>query len=815
MKSKIINWAFISLLAFLTACGGSDATDSNTGTNTGDSDSQDGSNVDTVTDVDNSNLALSGTFEEGDSTDQSNQDQSILGVAEGEALSASGSTTVKVYVVNTADNNTKFLGARDVFFTSTCAQVGLAEFIPPSLKASGEATSTYYDKGCGKQSGTEDNIVVTLGTQDQDGNIVEIATTSAKLYVEAAQVGAIQYASAEPTTIALNGFGTEATPSLSKLTFQVVDKSGNPMPDRDVMFELDHEYGSASLSLNQAVTDQEGKVVVMLNAGNVSGTVRVKALVEVFDENGVSQGLISTMSPPLTMATSLADQNSFGLAIDVANPNAWEKLGTQTTVTAYLADHYQNPVLDGTTVYFRATGGFIQPSCLTSGGSCSVTWTSTNPKPDDGYVTILAFTRGQGDYQDSNANGVFDLEESFTSFGEFFIDANYNGSYNLTEEYQPDVDVDGDGNPEFFWDTTAYQVNVYDSVNGNYEVAASNFFEEFIDSNNNGEFDEQPSGYYQGVNCSAEALADTVEVDGVIEGHCQEQIQVFRTLRLQMSQGNSAYIEGPFTVDDTGSLDYENVVSCVDVSRGAVPLAWRLSDSRERRNDLPAGTGIDFSTEESKMLSQSGTGEVAVHFPSDTLSVWKGKRTPPYDKNEYLNDRGMLVTGWVTSSDSPQKPVGQVSVEVDQVTGAKLSSGAALVDLVGFTPAFLEGRFVKSEFDLYDNVGTTSITRSVELRVSNYCNDAFPNGYSLIVGANIGSFSNVIAVSGGALDVANTDTDTIELVGDGSGSVNITFDLSDSGSDSDDGFGLEVYMATPTGVPYRIGSVGIIENRDP
>ncbi len=675
MNKKIKSWALVGLMATLGACGGSDTTTTTTAAaDTPDATTPD--TVDTVTDVDNSNLGLAN-----DVGSAATVGVALTGLVGNETLSASGSTTVTVYIVNTASDNEKFLGSRDVFFTSTCAQIGLASFSPEKLKASGVATATYQDKGCGRLTGETDAVVVTLGTEDTEGNIIEeFATATANIQVEAAIVGAIQFASADFSLIALNGFGTTATPSLSQLEYQVLDASGNPMPDRTVNFSLDHEFGSASLSLEKAITNQEGKVLVILKAGNVSGVVRVKASLDVLDDAGNVDHVEVTYSDAIVMATSLGDQNSFSLAADKFNPHAWDFDKNEVTITASLGDHRQNPVLDGTRIYFTATGGIMVSSCETENGFCDAKWNSGNPRPIDGYVTITAYTRGQGNYQDKNSNGLFDIGESFEAFGEAYIDANGNGTFETEGAYQPILDIDGDGNNEFHWDSSGYLVNVDGSSDssGVYAVNNSNFFEEFIDSDNSETFDGTPALKYQGVNCSALAEAD---------GHCAELIDVTSSLRLQMSAGDDVFIEGPFKLSADGR--YDETVTCVDGLSGVSTVAWRVADSAQRRNTVPIGTKITAVGDDVDVKGESGTGTMGSKSPVDVLPVWLLQSdnvglTDANKKYNYLNERGTEVIVGVTRPETipANNPgYGSLAIEVELLSGLKVSSNSVLVDL--------------------------------------------------------------------------------------------------------------------------------------
>lgn len=654
MKSKIINWTLIGLMAFLTACGGSDTEGTASGgTSTGGTNNDDDNNNDPVADVNTDSIGL------GTGTGTSYVDgQAEIGVGSN-ALAANGQTTVKVSIVNLDDSNSAYLGLSNVFFVSACSQVGLAEFSPSEVQASGEASSTYTDKGCGRESGSDDSIVVFVGTKDDEGNIIPDATARATITVAPAKVGAMQFVNAEPSLIAINGYGTEDTPSLTQVQFKLVDVSGTAMPERTVNFALDHEIGNAALSLTSAVTNQDGLASVILNAGNSPGTVRVRASIDV-DDGGTTR-TIETMSAPIVMATSLGDQNSFSLSTSSFNPYAWDFNGTEVNITAHLGDHSQNPVLDGTRIYFTATGGIIQPSCETQGGSCSVTWTSANPRPVDGYVKIVAHTRGQGDYQDANSNGLFDTTEDFDTYGETWIDANGNGVYDEDQLYQPDLDIDNDGGNEFAWSATAV-----------------NFYEEFIDSNFNGAHDLNGGAFYQGANCS-----DAAET----AGHCASLIDVSASLTLQMSAGSTINIEGPFAWSDgLGRYDTSTVIDCVNVDSATHRVGWRISDSIARRNALPAGSKIGSAADVAKISAQSGTGEVSSISPPSVLPVYEANSvlTGAALKYDYLAARGHIVEFWVTKPESftvPASGHGSLAPSVELANGDTVIGTAVKVDV--------------------------------------------------------------------------------------------------------------------------------------
>lgn len=749
------------LLSLLTACGGSDdsdgsnftksdATEDTTGDSTDDKETEE---PDTVVE-DNVLVGLgSGTgsgFQVGVAS---------TGLSGGESLSAAGSTTVTVDLVDMNDNNSEFLGLREVSFVSTCSSAGLAEFTPAVIKTSGSATATYKDLGCGKESGATDNVVVYIADEtDTNPN----ATARTTIDVEAAQIGAIQFVSADPSLIALSGYGAGDVPSLSKLTFQVLDRSGNPMPDRTVEFALDHEYGGAALSLAKAITGADGTVNVMLNAGAAAGTLRAKASIDVKDELGNVTDTITTMSTPITMATSLGDQNSFSISAAPFNPNAWSTDGSSVTLNVRIGDHNQNPVIDGTRVYFRATGGMIEPSCETAAGKCTVNWESSNPRPVDGYVTIVAFTRGQGDYQDTNSNGLFDLGESFTTYGEAFIDANGNGTFETDGEYQPIVDIDGDTVADFGWNTSAYQVYVDSTGTSTYGVDSSNFFEEFIDSNNNGSLDLTPAVKYQGVNCSSGALA---------ADHCAEQINLVGSVRVQMSQGNSAYIEGPFAWNDSlGRYDTSAPLTCVDASTSAGPqnIAWRVSDSTKRRNHLPLDTGITINTNDVDVLSSNGDGAVASIAPPNVFPVWESiwnaipanaAKSAADKKYEYLAERGHLVSASISRPESftTLNGLGTASIQVQTVGGPLITGGSVNVDLIGFYASLTEAGFPKTSVDV--SGGTSTYT----VKVKNRCSQGLPSDATLLLSLGNGNLTNATSAGGAGAVTVNGNTVSVEI----------------------------------------------------
>lgn len=163
-------------------------------------------------------------------------------------------------------------------------------------------------------------------------------------------------------------------------------------------------------------------------------------------------------------SVGVPDQNSLSLSVTEYNPRGRNFDGTEVIVTARLADQLNNnaTIPDGTPVYFATEGGSIEPVCTTSGGSCSVTWTSQNPRPfavefgqappptitdplgsgeqvvefSSGRATVLAWTLGSESFIDNNSNGLFDSGDvQVIDNPEAFLDKNENGTREVDEEF--------------------------------------------------------------------------------------------------------------------------------------------------------------------------------------------------------------------------------------------------------------------------------------------------------------------------------------------------------------------------------------------
>lgn len=148
---------------------------------------------------------------------------------------------------------------------------------------------------------------------------------------------------------------------------------------------------------------------------------------EVFKEgsNTTNEGTISQRNFSLLTA----DVNP---AVIDATTNIFTK--TDIELTVYIGDRENQTLTDQHTVHFVAEYGLVGSSCVTTDGSCSVTWSAIK-RPDaggpgsDGLVTITAYAIGEEAFTDTNGNGTFDDGESFEDIEEPFVDADENNVF--------------------------------------------------------------------------------------------------------------------------------------------------------------------------------------------------------------------------------------------------------------------------------------------------------------------------------------------------------------------------------------------------
>lgn len=301
-----------------------------------------------------------------------------------------------------------------VRFSSSCASGGLASLPASVVSVNGTATAVYTDKGC---SGTDPITIAADGA----------ASIQTSITILQAPPVAIQFVSATPDVISVAGTGGQPS---AVVVFKVVNAAQQPVANLPVTLALSTPVGGVTLD-GQAgpvtkQTAQDGTVRASVIAGTQPGPVRVSA---------TAAGGLSAVSSQLTIQTGLPTQNRLSLSVQTFNIEGWNVDGTSTSLTIRAADRIGNPVPDGTTVNFRSSGALIEPSCRIVGGACSVNFRSQANRPSGGRVAVMAWAVGEETFQDANGNNRYDTGEPFGDLGDAFVDANFDGVYQSSEEF--------------------------------------------------------------------------------------------------------------------------------------------------------------------------------------------------------------------------------------------------------------------------------------------------------------------------------------------------------------------------------------------
>lgn len=320
----------------------------------------------------------------------------------------------------------------DVTFSTSCAAKTPAQAeidVTVATNSSGVATSAYKLAGCKGQDVI--NASVNAGGLS--------ATKTLTVTVREEPAGAIQFVSASKEYLCLVGTGCDNS---SILTFKVVDVLGNAKSGAEVNFDLlfngiasdSRKEGLAVINPLKATTNNNGEAVVTVTAGNLPVSPRVKASTQVTPDEGAAYA-ITAVSSQLGIGTGLPHINGFSIAVEKFNLEGGNIDGVSTTITARLADHFGNPVPDGTSVTFISPesgiiAGGNQANCTTAAGKCSVVWESAGDRPADNRVTILAYVTGEDSFQDRDGNGLFnegdihlsDVAEPFVNANECYVE---------------------------------------------------------------------------------------------------------------------------------------------------------------------------------------------------------------------------------------------------------------------------------------------------------------------------------------------------------------------------------------------------------
>lgn len=477
------------------------------------------------------------------------------------SLSAYGTASVSVDVLN---NGLPYTAPMTVSFTSACAGTGKATLTASVTTVNGTATANYLDNGCNNPS-PGDTITATL---------MNGVTSTGNLPVSSPSVGSIQFVSVvtnpvtNPPMITIKGTGGVNRSETARVTFRVVDSAGNPLGNALVNFSLNTAPGGLTVYPASATSDPTtGNVVTNVTAGIFSTAVRVTA----------KTGTISSQSDQLLISTGIPAQDAFSLSASAHNIEAWSYDGMTTTLTARLADHFHNPVVDGTAVYFTTEGGSVIPSCLTVGGVCSAVLTSQELRPNStvngyGRVTVLARATGEEAFIDLENNGI--LNGTVDSYLEM-IDANA-VSTDMEEAYS-DYNEDHCRDPG---------TEPYIDFNGNGVYDGQNCF--FSPLGGGGD------GKYNGLLCTSGAAICSTQKSIDVRG---SQIIVFSTSEADITITDPAVVVPPTVV-----IALPPCSTAGSGSAGA-PYTFIVTVVDLHGNAMPAGSTVEFSTDNATITS--------------------------------------------------------------------------------------------------------------------------------------------------------------------------------------------------------------------
>lgn len=511
-----------------------------------------------------SNIRL-GYFDESNSFVEGSIELSIAS----KSISAGGTLGLSVDLVD--ESGDLIVTPVPVTFTSTCVQNGSASIDESVLSINGTANSTFADINCAGTTGTDDVLLASVAVNNITSSASETIT------IKGEQLGSIEFISAEPTSIVLKGTGGQNKQETSTLTFKVKSQLGNVLAQQEVNFALSTAVGGINLSRASGFTNSQGLVTTQVAAGTVPTAVRVTATASM-DFNG-EMVTVQSQSDLLSINTGLPEQRSMTLAASVLNPEAHNISGEESNITAWLSDNFHNPVPDGTTVNFTTEGGNIEASCSTINGSCSVVWTSSEPRVADHRVTILATALGHETFFDTNGNNIFDDAD-----GDPILDIGNSNDFNIDS---------GFGN---YPAQTSGFLDMSEAWRDDDENSVYDNGETFIDFNEDGAFSIADSLFNgpqcQGANCAAEAMRN---------------IHVRKAIRLVMASSGA---ELRLTNGD-GSVVYQDSLTGDSVPLNDVPnggsqaFNFYFADTGSPNQTMPFGTTVNVALSAGNLQGQT------------------------------------------------------------------------------------------------------------------------------------------------------------------------------------------------------------------
>ena len=336
----------------------------------------------------------------------------------GENVLESGASTV--VTLQTRDMITgQFQNDVTVNFSATCGS-----FEPTSIISAnqGNVTSTYkaIDSNGNLCENKQTITAVTANNTSSDQSI--------EVNIKAIKASNIIYTTTESVILGAKNSGSSSS---GQIEFTVYS-NGVPAANQEVILDLikspiDFNFISQG-NRNSGIlkSNSSGKVAVNLYPGNIPGPVEIQATLK-------ADQTISASAKNIAVATGRPTQKGITLALEknVLADNAIDTTG----LSVYLTDRQGNFVPNGTVISFVAEGGTVTPNCATVGGNCSVIFTSQNPRPANGRVSVIAYLEGDKAYSDLNGDNVYTagIDSLLDNIGNFFRDDNEDLKYDPGE----------------------------------------------------------------------------------------------------------------------------------------------------------------------------------------------------------------------------------------------------------------------------------------------------------------------------------------------------------------------------------------------
>jgi hypothetical protein len=446
-------------------------------------------------------------------------------------------------------------------------------------KAGSNSVGVVFSSTCGDVSPTtslvdQNGIATAVIQTNAVGNCTVRATYNATsktsdFVVDAPPITGIEFVSASPSVI----YQKDSTAiKTSIVSFRVIDSLGAGVPSIPVSATLTNSDGGINFcgSPSSAVnSNANGNVSFSVCSGTLPATVQVRASIDGSD--------VYTNSNLLTIQTGLPTQRFFDISASQFNFYAGGEFtskinGNEVTITVFAADRQGNPVPPGTPIVFVAEGGQIVSSGLSScvigdNGRCSVKLVGQDYRPlgsgaskgdpRPGRVTVLAYADGEESFIDANFNNRFDFE-----------DKNANGVYDAGEELElfedlgiPFMDKDED---DVF--SASYKNLFRDTDEGEFKY--------FVDD---------PAFKNEGGSSCAHYLNNTLSVENTCNGKWDGLTKVRRDIVIVFSGGEIGR-PGSYHV----SIPPDKHTQVIDLSRTGFFV--QLSDYNG--NPLPASTEL-------------------------------------------------------------------------------------------------------------------------------------------------------------------------------------------------------------------------------